>query len=63
METDIKQLRCGACGEKMHELYLRPTGEIITECIKCHSQSIIFIYNEPKIVIKNNSGDGTLCVF
>lgn len=62
METDIKQLRCGGCGGTKHELFIRPNGEIIAECIGCKSQSEIKI-SEPKIVINNNSGLGTLCVF
>jgi hypothetical protein len=45
METNIKQLRCGECGESRHEIYQRESGEIITECIKCKSQSEIYIYN------------------
>ena len=62
METNIQQLGCGQCGEKKHELYLRPNGEIIVECIKCKSTSDITVTN-PKIVIGHVNGDGTLCVF
>jgi len=62
METKIEQLKCGECGEEKHKLYLRPSGEIITECVKCKSQSVIKI-TEPKITISNNFGGGTLCVF
>ena len=62
METDIKQLRCGECGGTEHELFIRPNGEIIAQCITCLSQSEIVI-SKPKICIKNNSGKGTLCVF
>jgi NAD-dependent SIR2 family protein deacetylase len=62
METDIKQLRCGECGETKHELYIRANGEIIAECCKCKSQSEIII-NKPEIIIHHNAGNGTLCVF
>jgi len=62
METEIKQLRCGECGESKHELFQRPNGEIVAECIKCKSQSEIVI-SKPKIQINNNEGMGTLCVF
>lgn len=62
METNIEQLKCGECAEKRHELYLKPNGEIIAECIKCKSQSVITL-TSPEIMIKHNSGDGTLCVF
>lgn len=61
MELDIQQLRCGQCGELKHVLYLRPNGEIITECITCKSQSEIVI-TKPKIEIRNNEGMGRLCV-
>jgi uncharacterized Zn finger protein len=60
METEIKQLRCGECGEEDHKIYTKPTGELITECINCKSQSIISI-TEPKITISNYDGYGTLC--
>ena len=60
MEVDLKLLRCGECGNKDHELYIRPNGEIIAQCIKCLSQSEIKV-TEPKIIISNVSGNGTLC--
>lgn len=62
MELDLKQLKCGECGEDKHKLYLRKNGEVIAECTKCFSQSEIVI-TEPKIRIRNNYGSGTLCVF
>jgi hypothetical protein len=62
METNVKQLLCGECGERKHELYVRPNGEIIAECCKCKSTSEIKV-TKPKITIGNNSGKGTLCVF
>jgi acyl carrier protein len=62
METNLKQLRCGECGETKHNLYQRPNGEVIAECIKCGSQSEIVI-TEPKIAINNLAGFGTLCSF
>jgi len=61
METNLEQLRCGECGESQHKLYVRRNGEIIAECIKCGSQSEIVVCS--KIIIKHNSGGGTLCVF
>jgi len=61
-ETGLQQLRCGECGETKHNLFIRLNGEIIAECIKCKSQSEIVI-TEPKIVIKNNAGSGTLYPF
>jgi len=62
METNIKQLRCGECGETKHLLYIRPNGEVITECVECGTQSQIVI-TPAKLEIKNHCGDGTLCVF
>jgi hypothetical protein len=62
IETGLQQLRCGECGETKHNLFIRRNGEIIAECIKCKSQSEIVI-TEPKIIIRNNSGNGTLCQF
>ncbi len=62
METKIEQLVCGECGESKHLLYIRSTGEIITECISCRSQSEITV-TKPEILIDNLSGSGTLCVF
>ena len=63
METNLKQLRCGECGEPKHRLFIRENGEIIAECIECKSQTEITIHNKPKIVLSNLSGDGSLCVF
>ena len=60
METNIKQLRCGECGEKKHLLYLRENGEVLSECIKCKSVSEI-ICPKPKMEIYNVTGNGTLC--
>ena len=62
METKIEQLRCGECGESKHYLFIRPNGEVIAECPKCKSQTEI-VMSEPKIVLRNNSGMGTLCVY
>lgn len=62
IETGLQQLRCGECGETKHNLFVRPNGEIITECTKCNSQSEIVI-TKPEIQIKNNAGNGTLCQF
>lgn len=63
METNVKQLKCGECGESRHKLFIRENGEIIAECIECGSTSEIKIVEKPKIKIQNLSGDGTLCVF
>jgi len=62
METNIQQLKCGSCGQENHRIYQRQNGEIITECIRCKSQTEIII-TIPKIILRNNDGDGTLCVF
>lgn len=62
MEVDIQQFRCGSCGEKKHELYIKPTGEVLVECIKCRNVSIISI-TEPKLKIENHRGDGCIAVF
>ena len=62
METNLEQLRCGQCGEKKHELYLRQNREIVVECISCKSRSEITV-THPKIVIGHVEGDGTICVF
>lgn len=60
METNLEQLECGQCGTKKHFVYQRENGEIILECIKCRSTSEIKI-TQPKIVIRNVSGLGTIC--
>jgi hypothetical protein len=64
METGIKQFRCGSCGEKKHELYIKPTGEILVECCnpKCKNVSMIAV-SIPKITVSNYSGDGCIAVF
>jgi len=62
METNLEQLRCGQCGCYYHNLYKRENGEIVAECRDCKSTSEIVI-TQPEIIIKNNSGLGTLCVF
>ena len=62
MEIDLKQFRCGSCGEIKHELYLKPTGEILVECCKCKNITIIAV-SQPKITPNNYSGDGCLAVF
>jgi uncharacterized Zn finger protein len=62
MEANLKQLRCGSCGELDHRLYTNPKGEVFVECLKCKNVSIISC-TEPKIIINNHSGDGCLAVF
>lgn len=62
METNLKQLQCGECGEAKHNVYQRPNGELITECTKCKSQTEIVV-TEPKIKLQNLNGSGTLCAF
>ena len=60
METNLEQLECGQCGTKKHLVYQRENGEILLECIECGSTSEIKI-TQPKIVIRNVSGLGTIC--
>ncbi len=60
METNIKQLKCGGCGEAKHKLYIRQNEEIIVECINCKSQSELIV-PKPKIEIRNVAGLGTIC--
>jgi hypothetical protein len=64
MITNLKQLKCGECGESKHLLFIEPSsnGEIIVECINCKSQSKITV-THPKIEIRYNAGNGTLCKF
>lgn len=59
---NLEQFKCGECGEENHKIYLRKDGNIIVECIKCKSSSILYP-TEPKILIRNHSGDGSLCVY
>lgn len=60
METNLEQLKCGQCGTGKHLVYLRSNGEILLECIECGSTSEIKI-TQPKIIIRNASGPGTIC--
>lgn len=60
METNLEQLKCGQCGTEKHLVYQRQNGEILLECIECGSTSEITI-TQPKIVIRNISGLGTIC--
>jgi uncharacterized Zn finger protein len=60
METNVEQLKCGGCGTEKHLVYQRKNGEIILECVKCGSTSEIK-FTQPKIVIRNVSGYGTIC--
>ena len=63
MDTEIKKLRCGSCGETKHELYvIKPTGEVLVECITCWNVSIISV-SQPKISIDNHRGNGCIAVF
>ena len=62
METHIKQMKCGGCGEEKHRIYMRETGEIVTECITCRSSSELTI-PQPRLTVKYLSGDGNLCVW
>ncbi len=62
METGLKELKCGQCGNVKHELYLCRNGEILAKCTECKSVSRIALH-QPAIEIKNESGMGTLCVF
>lgn len=56
---EVTKMYCGQCGNTKHEIYKRKNGEIITECLKCGSQSEIII-TQPQIIIRNNKGLGTL---
>jgi uncharacterized Zn finger protein len=60
METGIKKQCCGQCGNTKHEVYTRPNGEIIIECLECESQTQITL-TPAKIDVRNNAGLGTLC--
>ena len=60
MENNLKQLKCGQCGTEKHLVYQRSNGEILLECIECGSISEIII-TQPKIIIKNVAGFGTIC--
>lgn len=62
MEAGLKDLKCGVCGEKNHELFLRASGEIITECTKCKTRSLITL-TQPKINIEFLEGKGIICAF
>lgn len=62
METGLAQLKCGQCGNEKHLVYQRQNGEFLVECIECGSTSEIKI-TQPKIVISNVSGLGTICSF
>ena len=62
MDADLKQLKCGSCGETKHELYVKPTGEVLVECITCWNVSMISV-SEPKIIINNHRGDGCIAVY
>ena len=61
MITKVEQLRCGECGQELHRLYRTKEGNLIAECCKCESQSIIKII-PAEILIRNHSGSGTLCI-
>ncbi len=60
MEANLEQLKCGQCGTEKHLVYQRPNGEMLLECIMCGSTSEIKL-TQPKIVIRNVSGLGTIC--
>lgn len=62
METNLSQLSCGNCGADQHILYMRLNGELIAECHQCKSKTEI-ITNNPKIILRNIEGLGTLCIF
>ena len=62
METNLKQLRCGECGQYLHKIFQRENGELVIQCIQCKSSTEVII-TEPKIILRNNSGSGTLCNF
>jgi hypothetical protein len=62
MEENIKQFKCGECGEAHHTLYSNPKGEILSECINCKSVSVI-TFTTPKLTVDHVSGNGTLCIF
>ena len=63
METNLEQLRCGQCGQKKHELFIRPNGEIITECITCKTKSVITL-TKPQITIEfHENSTGRLAKF
>lgn len=62
MKATIRELKCGECGGKEHKLSLKGDGNVLVECIRCNSMSII-MPDRPTLIIENYSGLGTLCVF
>jgi len=64
MIVDAKQMRCGACGNRTFEIYTRESHlEIMVECMKCASVSIIKP-NKPSLMIDwGEKSDGILCIF
>lgn len=57
----MEKMICGSCGKSKHKLFRNDVG-IIAKCVNCKSESIITIKN-PKLIIDNYKGDGTICVF
>lgn len=61
MATNLKELKCGECGDELHRLYLKENGAIMVECVACLCKTDIDI-TPAKIQLIPNEGLGVLCV-
>lgn len=65
MENNMKQYKCGCCGNSKYEIY-QAESAIITKCTVCLTKSMIMVKAELKVdwyIDENNkSSDGCMCI-
>lgn len=68
MYTNLKQYRCGGCGNEEYKVYAAFAlpkghgGKIITECTQCNSQTEIVIQPAELQLQWGENGDGIMCL-
>lgn len=63
MKQNMKEMKCGACGNNKVTIYTDERHQLTAECTECKSTTDLIV-RKPKIEFEFAPGsDGILCVF